>query len=93
MEQYVIKGGNSLHGEVEIGGAKNAALAILAAAIGGGMADLLTAPMWVLPTIVIKALITLSFTSKGMKIVSVRNIIATLIALVISKVLLFTIGI
>ena len=33
MEQYVIKGGNSLHGEVEIGGAKNAALAILAAAI------------------------------------------------------------
>lgn len=59
--------------------------AILAAAIGGGMADLLTAPMWVLPTIVIKALITLSFTSKGMKIVSVRNIIATLIALVISS--------
>lgn len=32
MEQYVIKGGNSLVGEVEIGGAKNAALAILAAA-------------------------------------------------------------
>ena len=33
MEQYVIKGGNHLYGEVEIGGAKNAALAILAAAI------------------------------------------------------------
>lgn len=33
MEQYVIKGGNPLYGEVEIGGAKNAALAILAAAI------------------------------------------------------------
>ena len=33
MEQYVIKGGNPLNGEVEIGGAKNAALAILAAAI------------------------------------------------------------
>lgn len=32
MEQYVIKGGHTLHGEVEIGGAKNAALAILAAA-------------------------------------------------------------
>ena len=32
MEQYVIKGGNPLVGEVEIGGAKNAALAILAAA-------------------------------------------------------------
>ncbi len=32
MEQYIIKGGISLNGEVEIGGAKNAALAILAAA-------------------------------------------------------------
>lgn len=36
MEQYAIKGGNPLVGEVEIGGAKNAALAILAASI---MAD------------------------------------------------------
>ncbi len=36
MEQYVIKGGNPLVGEVEIGGAKNAALGIVAAAI---MAD------------------------------------------------------
>ncbi|QUO31506.1 UDP-N-acetylglucosamine 1-carboxyvinyltransferase [Coprococcus sp. AF21-14LB] len=33
MEQYIIKGGNPLVGEVEIAGAKNAALAILAAAI------------------------------------------------------------
>ena len=33
MEQYVIKGGTPLKGEVEISGAKNAALAILAAAI------------------------------------------------------------
>ena len=33
MEQYAIKGGNPLVGEVEIGGAKNAALGILAAAI------------------------------------------------------------
>ena len=29
MEQYVIKGGSPLVGEVEVGGAKNAALAIL----------------------------------------------------------------
>lgn len=36
MEQYAIKGGNPLVGEVEIGGAKNAALPILVAAI---MAD------------------------------------------------------
>jgi UDP-N-acetylglucosamine 1-carboxyvinyltransferase len=33
MEKYVIKGGVPLVGEVEIGGAKNAALAILAASI------------------------------------------------------------
>lgn len=33
MEQYAIRGGNPLVGEVEIGGAKNAALAILAAAV------------------------------------------------------------
>ena len=33
MEQYVIRGGNPLVGEIEIGGAKNAALAILSAAI------------------------------------------------------------
>ena len=36
MEKYVIKGGVSLNGEVEISGAKNAALALIAAAI---MAD------------------------------------------------------
>ena len=33
MEQYAIKGGSPLVGEVEIGGAKNAALGILAAAV------------------------------------------------------------
>ena len=36
MEQYAIRGGNPLVGEVEIGGAKNAALPILVAAV---MAD------------------------------------------------------
>ncbi|MDD6428688.1 UDP-N-acetylglucosamine 1-carboxyvinyltransferase [Candidatus Weimeria sp. HCP3S3_B5] len=36
MAQYVMKGGNPLHGSVDISGAKNAALAIIAAAI---MAD------------------------------------------------------
>ncbi len=33
MDQYAVKGGTPLVGEVEIGGAKNAALAILAASI------------------------------------------------------------
>ncbi len=33
MEKYAIIGGHPLRGEVEVGGAKNAALAILAAAV------------------------------------------------------------
>ena len=33
MEQYIIKGGTPLSGEVMIGGAKNAALGIIAAAV------------------------------------------------------------
>lgn len=33
MDQYIIKGGNPLVGEVDIGGAKNAALGILAASV------------------------------------------------------------
>ena len=33
MEQYIIKGHTPLNGSVSIGGAKNAALAILAAAV------------------------------------------------------------
>ena len=33
MEKYIIRGGNKLHGEVTISGAKNAAVAILPAAI------------------------------------------------------------
>ena len=36
MKQYIIKGGTPLNGEVMIGGAKNAALGIIVAAI---MAD------------------------------------------------------
>lgn len=33
MEKYVINGGNALHGEVEISGAKNAAVAIIPATV------------------------------------------------------------
>ena len=33
MEQYIIKGGNPLVGDVTVSGAKNAALGILAASI------------------------------------------------------------
>ena len=58
--------------------------AILAAAIGGAMADLLTAPIWAPATFIIKMLITLPFTSKGTKIICVRNITAILVAGIIS---------
>lgn len=53
-------------------------------AIGGGVADLLTAPMWTLPTVIVKMLITIPFTSKGKKIVTPRNVVATVIAFLIS---------
>ena len=33
MEQFIMKGGAPLHGEVVIGGAKNAALGIIAGAL------------------------------------------------------------
>ena len=54
------------------------------AAIGGGMADMLTAPMWAPATIVIKMLITLPFTSRQEKILTVKNMAAPFIALPIS---------
>lgn len=58
--------------------------AMAAGAIGGGMADLLTAPMWTLPTLIIKMLITLPFTNKGSKIINIRNIFAPILAYLIS---------
>ena len=58
--------------------------AMLAAAIGGGVADLLTAPMWVLPTIFVKMFITVPFTSKQKNIVNTRNVIAAVLAYFIS---------
>jgi len=60
--------------------------ALAAAAIGGGMADLLTAPMWTPATIIIKMLIALPFTNKSAKIVTTRNVIATILAYFISGV-------
>ena len=58
--------------------------ALAAAAIGGGMADLLTAPIWAPATIIIKALISLPFSNKSGKIVTARNVISTIVAFVIS---------
>lgn len=60
--------------------------AMAAGAIGGGMADLLTAPVWAPATIIIKMLITIPFTNKKNKIVNTRNVVALFIAFVISSV-------
>ena len=58
--------------------------ACAAGAIGGGMADLLTAPVWAPATIIIKTLICLPFSSKANKIVTKRNVIALFLAFCIS---------
>ena len=58
--------------------------ALAAAAIGGGLADLLTAPMWAPATIVIKMLIVLPFSNKTVKIVTPYNVFATVLAYFIS---------
>ena len=54
--------------------------AAAAAAIGAGLADLLTAPMWVLPTLVIKAVLVLFFTNQGERLLCLRNLAAVVIA-------------
>lgn len=58
--------------------------ALAAAAIGGGLADILTAPVWVPATIIIKMLITLPFTSKEGRILAPRNIAAPFLAALVS---------
>ena len=57
---------------------------ILAAAVGGGLTDLLTAPLWAVPTVVIKALVALLFTEKGERILMPRNIGAVFGAAILS---------
>lgn len=63
--------------------------ALVAAAVGGGLADLLTAPMWTIATVIIKMLIALPFTNKAKTIVNKRNIFAAIIAYPISGTLYF----
>ncbi|MPM19242.1 hypothetical protein SDC9_65660 [bioreactor metagenome] len=58
--------------------------AIAAAVIGGGLADLLTAPAWMFASVIIKALIVLPFTSHGGRFVCKRNVLATVAAGVIT---------
>lgn len=54
--------------------------ALAAAAIGGGLADLLTAPMWMPATVIIKMLIVLPFTGKHDKLLCRRNLAAPVLA-------------
>lgn len=59
--------------------------AIAAAAIGGGLADLLSGYAAYAPfTILVKALLTITFTYKNEKILSKRNFIAPLAGLIIT---------
>ena len=61
-----------------------APLAMLAGAVGGGLADLLTAPVWMIPTVIIKMAIALPFTSKNENVICPRNIVAVFVSGVIS---------
>lgn len=61
--------------------------AATAGAVGGALADLLTAPMWAPATFVIKALICLPFCAKGNKLLEGRNLIAMVIAGLVSPTL------
>jgi uncharacterized repeat protein (TIGR04002 family) len=58
--------------------------AMASAAIGAGIADLLTAPMWIFPTVIIKSLLVLPFSNKSEKILVKRNYWALITAALIS---------
>ena len=59
-------------------------LIYLAAAFGGAMADILTAPVYAPATFIIKMLISLPITCKKDKIVNVHNCVGVIVAAVIS---------
>lgn len=61
--------------------------AMLTGAVGGAVADLLTAPIWAIPTFLIKAVICLPFTRKSSRIICWRNIAAVVISGILSPVL------
>ena len=54
--------------------------AVGAAMVGAGLADLLTAPLWVGPPLLIKALVALLFTSRAPRLLCPRNGAALLLA-------------
>ena len=63
---------------------RNTAIGAGAGAIGGAMADILTAPVYAPATFIIKMLISLPITCKKDKIVNVHNCVGVVVAAVIS---------
>lgn len=61
--------------------------AMAAGAVGAGLADLLTAPMWALPTVLIKPLLCLLFTSRDRRLLCPRNAAALFAAGLLSPTL------
>lgn len=61
--------------------------AIAAGAIGGGMADLLTYPSWVVPTLIIKGIVAACFSSRTEKMFCRRNLVGLAAATVLSPTL------
>ena len=61
--------------------------AMAAGAIGGGLADLLTYPLYVLPTIIVKAVICLPFTNHHSRVLCPRNVAAVFISGLLSPAL------
>ena len=57
-----------------------------AAAVGAGLADLLTAPMWVVPTLIINAVAVLPFTSRDRRLLCPRNLAAVFVSGLLSPV-------
>ena len=60
--------------------------AMVAGAIGGAMADLLTAPVWAPATFIIKMMIAIPFTRKKDKFITLQNIIGLFVAFLISMI-------
>lgn len=60
--------------------------ACAAAAIGGGLADFVSGvPVWIIPTMIIKPLTAICFTAKPVKLLCGRNLLALLIAGIVSN--------
>lgn len=63
--------------------------ALAAAVVGSCLADLLTAPVWIVPTLIVKILIVLPFSSKEEKLLTRRNLLASLLSAPVSCVIYY----